>query len=90
LERGQWASNDSSIMEKMDFQYSWCTKTVHIYKTVEDKVKVTNGLYNAKKEQKIFVTNLITPRALFSPIFLQSCSHDNGSDDTSRDRPIFI
>jgi len=27
------------------------------------------------------VTNLITPRALFSPIFLQSCSHNNGSDN---------
>jgi len=29
------------------------------------------------------VTNLITPRSLFSPIFLQSCSviHESGSDD---------
>jgi len=27
------------------------------------------------------VTNLITPRALFSPIFPQSCSHDNRSDN---------
>jgi len=26
-------------------------------------------------------TNLITPRPLFSTIFLQSCSHGNGSDN---------
>jgi len=34
-------------------------------------------------KQEIFqiVTNLITPLALFSPIFLQSSSHDNGSDN---------
>jgi len=32
------------------------------------------------------VTNLITPRALFSPVFLQSCSviHESGSDNSFR------
>jgi len=38
------------------------------------------------------VTNLITPQALFSTTFLQSCSHGRLMDKItySRNRPIFI
>ena len=35
------------------------------------------------------MTNLITPHALFSPIFLQSCYHDNGSDNAFQEIGLY-
>ena len=61
-------------------------ETNHTSSSLSVHAVTVSSTFERKLIQEIFqtVTNLITPRALFSPVFLQRCSviHESGSDNS--------